>query len=522
MTVDLRDMLTTTERVLCSNGDSRHTVGPGGTNRYGNRYVPEPGLLSFGSCTSSTISETAYDAADRLHGWIRALGPDVVAESVDDLYERVRAELVSNIAMTSASSLDTVLCPSGTDAEMVPLLVGLAESRSVTTVLVGASEAGSGTAHAARGDHFDAVTPSGREVEAGTPVDAEVAGRVHRERVTIRDAAGVPRDEADIDADVRAAVRAAVGRGDHVLLHLIAHSKTGVHAPSLDLVEELVHAHEGHVDVVIDAAQGRFSRHGLTESLRCGYIVMVTGSKFFGGPPFAGAVLVPHRRAGGSAVPTVVPEGFADYFVPAMLPRSWREARASLPPGLGLGVLMRWWAALAEIRDYYSVPAALRLEVLRRFQRVVPAIIAATDHLELSTVPPPSDREDGTRLLESNTTVFPFTCRRADGALLGMEPLRDLARAVRFGSPDDERLPADLARVRCELGQPVELAGGDVSFPVLRVALGGRDIIRACVTPAAGSTFEQRLDHLERDVTLALRKVDALVSLSDRQEAVAR
>jgi len=501
----------TTEQLLSSYGDSRHTVGPHGRNRYGNRYSPEPGLLSFGSCTSSTVSEVAFEAADRLHGWLRALGSDVLGQSVDDLYERVRTELVSNIAMNSAATLEVALCPSGTDAELIPLLVALAEGSEVTTILVGPSEAGSGTGDAAAATHFDTVTPRGHEVEPGTPVDVAVTARVRLERVRIRDADGAPRDEDDVDDEVRAILRQAVGRGDHALLHIIAHSKTGVHAPSLRCVDELVHAHPGQVDVVIDAAQGRFSRAGLAESLARGYMVMVTGSKFFGGPPFAGAVLVPHDRAGGRAVPTAVPEGFGDYFVPAMLPRSWREARASLSPGLGLGVLMRWWAALAEIRDYYSVPAALRLEVLRRFQAVVPGIIAATKHLELTTVPPPPEPRDDTRLLESNTTVFPFTCRAPDGTLLGMDQLRALAAAVRGGSPLDEQLSPQLAVLRCELGQPVELASGPTSLPVLRIALGGRDIIRACVTPAAGTTFAERLERLERDLTLTLTKVDALV-----------
>jgi hypothetical protein len=51
---------------------------------------------------------------------------------------------------------------------------------------------------------------------------------------------------------------------------------------------------------------------------------------------------------------------------------------------------------------------------------------------------------------------------------------------------------------------------------VLRIALGGRDIIRACVTPAAGTTFGERLERLERDVTLTLQKVDALVGAMHR------
>jgi hypothetical protein len=513
MTATADALSVTTERLLAASGDSRHTIGPDGTNRYGNRYVPEPGLMSYGSCTSSTISEVAFEAAERLHGWLRALESDALEQSVDDLYERVRTELVSNIAMPRASAVDVVLCPSGTDAELVSLLVALAESHRATTVLVGAAEAGSGTIHAAQGCHFDAVTPGGRQVTAGAPIDDATAERVRRERVSIRDGHGRPRDVSDIDDEVRAHAVAAVGRGEHVLLHVIAHSKTGVHAPSLEVVHELVAAYPGRVDVVIDAAQGRFSRKGLGESLGRGYMAIVTGSKFFGGPPFAGAVLVPHQRAGGSSTPVHVPQGFSDYLTATMFPRSWTAARESVSGALNLGLLLRWWAALAEIRDYYSVPSALRLDVLRRFHTVVPGIVDEAEHLELSTVTPPWHRIDDTRLLESNTTVFPFTCRAGDGRLLGMDELRGIAAAVRHGSPDDARIPAHLAPLRCELGQPVELGSATSSFPVLRIALGGRDIIRACVTPSAGTTFDDRIELLTREVTLVLQKVDALVGL---------
>jgi hypothetical protein len=42
------------------------------------------------------------------------------------------------------------------------------------------------------------------------------------------------------------------------------------------------------------------------------------------------------------------------------------------------------------------------------------------------------------------------------------------------------------------------------------------------VTPAAGTTFEQRLERLERDVTLTLRKVDALVGALHGDAVAAR
>ena len=49
----------------------------------------------------------------------------------------------------------------------------------------------------------------------------------------------------------------------------------------------------GRVQVVVDACQMRLGRPRLKKYLDRGYLVIVTGSKFFTGPAFSGALLVP-------------------------------------------------------------------------------------------------------------------------------------------------------------------------------------------------------------------------------------
>ncbi|MEZ5167516.1 MAG: hypothetical protein R2695_13875 [Acidimicrobiales bacterium] len=517
---------------MAANGDSRHTLGARGRTRYGNQYEPEPGLLTFGSCTASTISPEGHAAAHRLHGWTAALEPALQAQAIDDLYERVRTEIVANVAMSHAATVEVVITPSGTDAEFVPLLLSLADDRDLTTILVGAAEAGSGTANAAAALHFDPVAPSGRAVEVGAPVDERTAARVRSEHIGIRESDGSPRDESAIDDDVRRVAEAAVAADRNVLVHVIAHSKTGVHAPSLPTVHQLVAAHPGRINVVIDAAQGRFSRRGLSDSLDRGYLTMTTGSKFFGGSPFAGAVLVPASPvAGASRPPTLLmatrnriasfPPGFSDYFTASMLPRSWRPARASLREWANVGVLVRWWAALAEIRDYYSVPARLRLEVLRHCQTTWPAAIDAARGLELTVIPPPLVENDVDRLLESKTTVFPFRCLHRDGRRFDAIELRQVQGLMRDPLPvnelahgSDPPLEHADAALCVELGQPV-LLGGTESQAVLRLAVGARQIIRACVMSTSGSTFPERLDTLTSEVERAVRKLDHIVATFD-------
>lgn len=510
--IGVDDLSAPTATLLASAGDSRHTVDADGCNRYGNSYEPEPGVVTFGSCTSSSISEEAYAAAARLHGWLATLDERFLDRAVDDLYDRVRAELTANIAMTMANRIDVVITPSGTDAELVPLVVARAGGRPVTNILVGPAEAGSGTARAAAGRHFDTVTPAGSTVVPGDPIDTDLASAVETVYVSIRTADGTPRDEAAVDADVSDAVRAALADGRTALVHVIAHSKTGVHAPTLDVADRLRSADPDRVHVVIDAAQGRFSRRGLGESLAAGCMVMTTGSKFFGGPPFAGAVLIP--RTGRPRIDRF-PPGCSEYLTPAMLPRGWSSARESLVPRRNIGVLLRWWAALAEIRDYYSVPAQLRFDVLQRFQAAVPDAVDRHPRLGLRTIPSPLSGGAAHRVLESNTTVFPFTCARSDGSTFGADDLRRVQRLMRAplepagGFAD---LTADVRAFRVELGQPVAITRGDDPTVVLRLALGARQIIRTCVVPTTGKTFDERLAALEADVERTFTKLDAVLA----------
>ena len=74
---------------------------------------------------------------------------------------------------------------------------------------------------------------------------------------------------------------------------MLAGSKTGLLAPSLEAAAELRQRHRGRLDVLVDACQMRLSPERIRACLAAGWMVLVTGSKFFGGPPFAGALLVP-------------------------------------------------------------------------------------------------------------------------------------------------------------------------------------------------------------------------------------
>ena len=92
---------------------------------------------------------------------------------------------------------------------------------------------------------------------------------------------------------VLGAIEASVADGNRVLLQIMDLSKLGWRAPSDQCLDEIAARWPGRVQVVVDACQMRLGRPRLKQYLDRGYLVIVTGSKFFTGPPFSGALLVP-------------------------------------------------------------------------------------------------------------------------------------------------------------------------------------------------------------------------------------
>jgi hypothetical protein len=246
-------------------------------------------------------------------------------------------------------------------------------------------------------------------------------------------------------------------------------------------------------------------------------MVIVTGSKFFGGPAFAGALLVPESCRFDRKGASVLPRGYAGFFTPGQLPTSWRAWRESLPDTANIGLLLRWSASLAEIRNYYATPSRLRLAVLRAFERRLPEIFAGSRSLRLDAVPTPIISEDYERLLQSKATVFSFRVwdeRR--GCYFSQAELRsmfewmdsDLSHTIPDASAEERRALAS----RMQIGQPVRLNTGTGSpeIAALRIANGGVLISRVAEDLTLGATLQERTGWLEDQLIRAKLKVEVM------------
>jgi hypothetical protein len=293
-------------------------------------------------------------------------------------------------------------------------------------------------------------------------------------------------------------------------------SKTGLVAPQPAYAADLKRRYGDALDVVVDACQLRLSPETLRAYCDAGFMILVSGSKFLAGPPFAGALLVPQVLAQRAVGAASLPEGLRSYTTRDQWPLAWQALRDSIPTHPNLGLLLRWQAALCEAVAFRSLDSAQVRRVLLHCGNQVKAAIESRPYLKLLPVRPIRRASFGSAdRWDEIQTIFTFAVR------LGAKEAHadDASRIYRWLNQDiAARLPASAsaaerrvaARV-CHIGQPVAVTAGSPSPVVgLRLALGARLVSEICSGGADSATFDDRLDHATSDILTIFRKLDAI------------
>jgi hypothetical protein len=399
---------------LYSGGDSRIAADPlTGLNKYLCPEVPAPELTCVSSCTASPISHEGFaQATAAFLDVTNAQTPKQREHRLTVLSESIQARLLQYFGVDASTHV--ILCPSGTDAMLTTamLLAAARPGEAMTAILPAASETGTGVPMATRCRVFDGP-------DTGRPLsDCEVTAV----EIPVRTADGSPCSDETVNELFAAATAAATG---NVIVYLTHGTKTGLIAP--------VSPPPG-ADVIVDACQGRISPETVDAYLKQGWPVVVTGSKFFGGPAFSGAVLFPQ---------TCLPAG----------------ARRLLPSVSGapvsLGTVLRWTAAFATI-DTWDLRVAEMAGFLSRCASTVEQVSESNPAL----VPIAGLRTSGPGWADQ-PGIFTFAVRdpKDRSRLLAAAELRPLyERCARHG---------------VLLGQPVGLG----LFGGLRVAIGAQNLL---------------------------------------------
>jgi hypothetical protein len=364
--------------------------------------------------------------------------------------------------------------------------------RPVANIVVAPDETGSGVALAARGAHFAESAVFEPSVVKGAPLSGWEERDALLRRVDMRDAEGRLLPAAEIDRAVGLAVADALRTGRGALLHLLDASKTGRGAPGRHTARALLANAGGRAVVLVDACQLRCDFDDIRADLEAGFLVMITGSKFAGGPPFCGALLIPPALA-EKLRDMRLPPGFAAYAARCDWPESFAGAFADAdfaPANLGMG--LRWIAALAEIDAYAQIPTRLRDDILARFAESARRCVAGNADLDFL------DRECW-RLGGRPATIFPILTRGGDPA-----QARAIYEALR--APDGAFDAPELSRV-CHVGQPVVIGGR----AALRLCFGMPHANFVAGRVAQGMSLDTAFLPLRREMELLFRKWRALV-----------
>lgn len=460
--------LPTTEQLLVSGGDARIALDPhSGLNKYGCRPYPDPQMLALGSSTASLISAAGFAAAGQLRD---RLLQELGAESIEAIYaremQRIRTVLLRDL---TDGDVELVFTTSGTDAHAVAARhVASASAAPLSVVMVEEAETGSGVTEALSGQGFSG---SGRK-------DGRI-GAIEVLSVPLREADGRTRPAEQVDADVAVRVDEAVAQGRRVLLVMVDQSKTGLIAPSPACVAGLHHRHPEYLDILVDACQFRIAPPTLRAYLQQGFMVALTGSKFFTGPSFSGALLFPASIGQRLKIRTGDDIGAENF-----------------------GLLLRWEAALVELRRFRAVPEAFVIRFMRAFEQAVQQRLMNDPYFEALDVPL-LKRQPFTTLQSWDhiQSIFPFMLYRPE-TVAGHSPLnRDETLQIY------RQLPVAVdgaAGLRCQLGQPVACGTrGGIAVSALRLCISARLI--------ADASGQKGIDGVIAEALVALDKTAWLI-----------
>jgi hypothetical protein len=303
----------------------------------------------------------------------------VIYAACDNIRSRLLSVLDLSKVNTDISHSDSIktgeagliLFPSGSDAEFLPLIMALIRAKGqgvVYSYVTAAGEVGSGTPNASGGKHFSALAPKGHKQENNGLLSG-LEGEKERIKVVQfkgRGKNGLVNFQEQVLYDD---IRSKLGDSENVVvLHIVLGSKTGLVYPSLETVEKLHNEFGDRIVVVVDACQLRCKLHAVAQYTSRGYITLVTGSKFYSGPPFSGAVVLSNAMAleieshlmavKDDGVTCAIPIGILDYITPYDVSLNMPLLREYLQlekPWFNIGAVLRWNVGLSVIESYAAI-----------------------------------------------------------------------------------------------------------------------------------------------------------------------
>lgn len=530
------------ESVIClmekGSDDRSIFLGEERLNKYftGMRPLPDH-LIHRGTCTSSSPTKEAFDAATEVANELWTRGPGGDAYILAQMRARIQKLFCQDIGTLTFH-------PSGTDAESVPLLYAVLRSRNlvkaanpdmnqvdvkgnVLSIVTCATEVGSGTEDAARGCYFSSETPlnvHGCGGKGQQLPDLHKLAHIEAVALEARGTDGLPVSNA-YDERVYALAKNALDQSPTtvVVLHTVAGSKTGMFAPSWDISTRLVEEYGDRVVAVLDACQMRHAPTLLPRWLKEHGLAMITGSKFYGGPSFSGGVLLANKVVDymqsalfieGPTTQKIFARAMSAYLTRHDVCSRIPSLCGALPPVAyaNLGLILRWAAALHEMESLDEAIESVGLEVagdrMREWVMRVRAMVSSLNDEGLVQLPV-DDYEGSDYQLGGINSIVPVrlvkdVTKSNNVTYLNVDELKIVYKAMYMNV--SELLPAEaseeecrIAGHQCLLGQPVPVPQN----PVLRTCMGAPQFKQLL----SAENFEEELESMLELDWIVLRKL---------------
>ena len=508
-----------TEYLLMAGGDLRLNIDEIELlNKYGCRPFPRPDAFTFASSTASSVSNFAFDKTDKVRSiLINNSLKNGFKKATIDFSELLKDNLRKIFKLNEECEI--IFSPSGTDSSLqIAAITQIMSDKDITHILVASDETGSGVASALKGCHFENTTALNFPVKKGDRIEG--FRDVDLIKIPFRDENGDLKSSSQLDQEVFDAVSKTSELGRHVVLHTMDQSKLGYQSPSDKFIKKLNSLKKLSLQIIVDGSQLRLDPKDIQNYLSKGYIVTITGSKYFTGPPYCGALILPENVTKViSSAKTILPKGLTQYYNHSDWPTSW-SCSSELSDGYNYGSYMRWNAAIVEMDRYYKTPILYRNMGIEMFCNFVEDSIKDADFL----VPIYGDetktntyysKEFGIRNIR---TIFPFFILKNNEAL-SVDNVKKLYTLLNSDLSDkfaDSSIEIiRLAAQKCHIGQAVEVKySNNIESAVLRMSLGARVISESWVNRDI-SLFFRNIELQMNQITIIIKKIELIINTPD-------
>jgi len=439
--------------ILDDNGkDDRLKILNNGMTKYGCRPIPYE-HISYSSCTASTISLESFT---HVNDYYNRLNINNKNEYIQE-FQSIRDDIRNILGLKD--DVDICLAPSGTDLEMIPYMF-IPQSSKVKNIVIGPNEVGSGTSLAVQGCVFSNVDASKYSIKKGDKLEEFESYEIDVINIPIRNDMGNPVEEKEILQKITSFIE---NKDSYKILHSVYHSKTGLINPSPESLVEISKNDEKSI-IVVDACQFRISRESINKFLDIGCIIFITGSKFFAGPTFSAAALIPSQIRDIAAYKEDIPKGLNFLFGRELFPLRWKSVN-NFEYGNNLGLLLRWRAAIFEMRLFNSVSKERIINTIKIFNEIIQKVIKKEDKFIIYSDICSDNENDYDRLMSNTILTFGFNNKNID---------IDQAKEIYQNLINKEWLNEEYPYV-IHLGQPVKIKKYNGRWVgTLRIALSAK------------------------------------------------